>query len=248
MLKFNLIENALDSLEHAITHLTEHKKPDTGDFKRAILDLAHVVELLLKERLRMIHPAFVLTNVDKYPSHRAHTVTAEYARMRLEKIGAVHFSDEDIAALKTIREKRNEIEHFEFSIDTNEARIVIGNILFFVFRFSLDELSLDWAERRLDHPRWSKLNEYAEFYTAQLSYIHEQIDGALPPFDCPSCHNDVFDIEAGLCLLCGYREDAEKCRLCEADYLPSSTENAECELCPKCEYEDGYASANYEKS
>jgi len=31
MLKFNLVENALDSLEHAITVLTAKKKLDTGD-------------------------------------------------------------------------------------------------------------------------------------------------------------------------------------------------------------------------
>ncbi len=247
MLKFNLIENAQDSLEHAIAHLTERKNPDTGDFKRVILDLSHVTELLLKERLRMIHPSFVLSNIDKYPSHRSHTVTVERARQRLEKIGSIHFSDNDNSALKTTRQKRNEIEHFEFSIDTDEAKIVIGNVLVFIFRFSIDELSLDWAERRLDDPRWLMLNEYAEFYTAQLNHIHEQIDGALPPFDCPNCHNDVFDIEAGICLLCGYREEVLNCSHCNSTYLASYTEYEESELCQKCECEDGYAAANSKK-
>lgn len=32
MLKFNLVENALDSLEHAITTLTSKKNLETGDY------------------------------------------------------------------------------------------------------------------------------------------------------------------------------------------------------------------------
>jgi len=63
MQKFNLVENALDSLEHAIEHLTLGGKTTSGDLKRAILDLSHVAELLFKEKLRTIHPAFVLANV-----------------------------------------------------------------------------------------------------------------------------------------------------------------------------------------
>lgn len=47
-LQFTLIENAKDSLAHAVDHLTQ-AKPTTGDYKRAILDLSHATELLLKE-------------------------------------------------------------------------------------------------------------------------------------------------------------------------------------------------------
>ena len=42
MLKFNLIENALDSLEHPIALLTSRRKLNTGDYKRVVLDLSHV--------------------------------------------------------------------------------------------------------------------------------------------------------------------------------------------------------------
>ncbi len=78
MLKFSLVENALDSLEHANDDL------QTGDYKRVILDLAHAAELLLKERLRIIHPAFVLSNIDKYPSQHAHTVNKKVLHLETE--------------------------------------------------------------------------------------------------------------------------------------------------------------------
>lgn len=91
MHKFTLVENALDSIEHAIEHLNKPSGLEKGDYKRVILDLSHVAELLLKERLRIVHPAFVLSNIDKYPSSTAHTVSATDALKRLQKIGNVEF-------------------------------------------------------------------------------------------------------------------------------------------------------------
>jgi hypothetical protein len=46
MHKFNLIENANDSLEHALEHMGPVRDNDVGDWKRIIVDFAHVVELL----------------------------------------------------------------------------------------------------------------------------------------------------------------------------------------------------------
>lgn len=248
MQRFNLVENALDSLEHAIEHLTLGKKTVSGDIKRAILDLSHVAELLFKEKLRTIHPAFVLANVDKYPSTTAFTVGADEALNRLVRIGGVEFSDADHSALKTIREKRNEIEHYEFEISEEEAKIIIGNVLVFIFRFSCDELGLDWAERRLNDPRWKRLNEYAEFYKAQLAHILETLEGSgIPTIDCPICRNDTFDMEAEVCLLCGHREEVLRCSRCRADYLYSNVEYEDAGFCEKCEWDDGYAAAHHEK-
>jgi hypothetical protein len=248
MHKFSLTENALDSLEHAIAHLKEPAELKSGDYKRVILDLSHVAELLFKERLRIVHPAFVLSNVDKYPSASAHTVSADMALKRLQKIGNVEFDADDQAALKNIREKRNEIEHYEFSISEKEARVVIGNVLVFIFKFASDEVGLDWAERRINDSSWSKLNEFAEFYEAQKSYINETLwDSDIPTQDCPICKNDTFDLESEVCVLCGHREDVLECEQCKASYLYSEVDYEEAGLCPQCEWEDGYAAANFEK-
>nr|WP_319394936.1 hypothetical protein [uncultured Desulfobacter sp.] len=248
MHKFNLINNALDSLEHAIGHLTNGAGISVGDYKRVIIDLSHVAELLFKERLRIIHPAFVLSDVDKYPSTTAHTINAANALKRLQKIGGVEFEDEDQAALKTIREKRNEIEHYEFFIGENEAKIVIGNVLVFIFKFSCDEIGLDWADRRLNDPSWAKLNEFAEFYEAQREHIlNTIIDSEIPTLDCPICRNDTFDMNSEVCLLCGHKEEALQCAICNAEYLYSNVEYENAGLCPNCEWEDGYAAAHFEK-
>ncbi|WP_050568478.1 hypothetical protein [Vibrio jasicida] len=135
MNKFNLVENASDSLKHALRHMGPLEEHGLGNWKRIISDLSHVVELLFKERLRRIHPAFLFTNIDKYPSHNIHTVNADLACKRLQKIGGIEFSEEDLKAIQVAREKRNEIEHYEFAISDHEAKALVGQVTLFIFNF-----------------------------------------------------------------------------------------------------------------
>ena len=182
------------------------------------------------------------------PSATAHTVTAADALRRLQRIGEVEFTEADQSALKTIREKRNEIEHYEFSIDATEAKVVIGSVLAFIFRFATDEVGLDWAGRRIEDPAWKRLNEYAEFYELEKARVLEALNGSgIPTMECPMCGNETFDMEAEVCVLCGHNEPVLQCKSCKADYLYSNVEYEEAELCPQCEWEDGYAAAHYEK-
>lgn len=248
MIKFSLIENALDSLEHAIEHLTAEGGPSPLDHKRVIIDVAHVVELLLKERLRMIHPSFVFENIDKYTTLDAHTVSSSKAVTRLEKLGSIEFDESDKQALKIIRDTRNNIEHYEFKFNEKESRAVIGSVLVFIFKFSLNELGLDWSDRRINDPKWIKLKEYAGFFEAQKQFLFDSIDiEGVCTIECSVCHVELFDVEAEVCLLCGYREDVVSCARCHSPFLGSTTEREEGELCPECERKDGYAAANFDK-
>lgn len=68
-IEFTLVQNALDSIERAVELLAWQEVTNEGSrLKQAILLTAHATELLLKERLRRIHPSLVWENVDKYPN------------------------------------------------------------------------------------------------------------------------------------------------------------------------------------
>ncbi len=247
MHKFNLVENAKDSLIHAIDHIGPVNTNSTGDWKRIIVDFAHVVELLVKERLRRVHPAFVFKNIDKYPSE-AYTVGAELAFIRLQKIGEIKFSEADIKAVKSAREKRNEIEHFEFSITNHEAKVLVGQVLSFILRFAEEELNLEWNSLCFKGGKWSVLYEYKEFYETLQKSVNEQIEkNEICVLECTSCHNETFDIDEEACLLCGHKEEILECDVCQSPYLYSAVEYEEAGLCQKCEWEDGYTSAHHEK-
>ena len=249
MHQFNLIENANDSLEHAIEHMGPIRKNGVGDWKRIIVDLAHVVELLFKEKLRQIHPAFVFDNVDKYPSSGAFTVGSEKAFKRLQNIGAIKFSKDEVRAINTAREKRNEIEHFEFEISENEAKALVGQVLSFIFSFSEDHLHLDWKATHLKKGRWYILSQYTEFYSDLLHKAELKInEEELYTIECTSCHNDTFSVDLEKCMVCSHKEEVLDCKWCKEPYIFSACEyGEEAELCPSCEYKDGYASANFEK-
>jgi len=124
---FDLLTNARDSFERAV-HLialgengTEH-----GRLKHAILSAAHCIELMLKERLRRVHPAFVWEKVDQYPSLDARTVTVEMAIRRLQSVAGVLTSTSDEQTLRSLRLTRNAIEHYEWHTSEKEAKIIVG--------------------------------------------------------------------------------------------------------------------------
>ena len=249
MHNFNLIDNASDSLEHAIQHMGPVRQNGAGDWKRIIVDFAHVVELLFKEKLRQIHPAFVFDNVDKYPSNGAFTVGAEKAFKRLQNIGGIKFSKDEIKAINTAREKRNEIEHYEFSISEQEAKVLVGQVLSFIFTFAEEHLELDWKADHLTMGRWHILTQYTEFYSDLLRKSEEKIDKEeLYTIECTSCHNDTFSVYYEKCIVCSHVEEILDCKWCQEPYIFSACEyHEEAKLCPSCESKDAYAAANFEK-
>jgi hypothetical protein len=125
--KFDLLANARDSLKRAIDLLVwKDIEPEHARLKHAITNAAHSIELLLKERLRRINPAFIFDDVDKYPSLEARTVTVDIAITRLEKIGDVTLSNPDKNNLRSLRRTRNAIEHYEWHTTEKEAKLLLA--------------------------------------------------------------------------------------------------------------------------
>jgi hypothetical protein len=98
-IQFDLLTNARDSLRQSIQMIAwkdDFGPPDHARLKHAIINAAHSIELLLKERLRQVHPAFVWEKVDEYPKLDKRTVTVDTAISRLRTIAAVDTDDERI--------------------------------------------------------------------------------------------------------------------------------------------------------
>jgi hypothetical protein len=209
--EFDLLSNAVDSLHHAIDHLAPLGDEPTGaDYKRAILDVAHSVELLLKERLQREHPALIWKNVERYASLDAPTVTIDEAITRLDSICGLKISPEDRAAINASKRLRNSIQHFRISVTEKEAKIAIGKMLAFI---------LDFSERHLGHSIRSNLRaddrlrdllEIHEFYLTYYDKVHAEMlskDKWTDP--CPECELPSFDLSTGVCEICGHIGDIE---------------------------------------
>ena len=247
-MKFTLVENAKDSLEHAVEHLVTSDGSKAANLKRVILDLSHTIELILKERLARIHPAFVYKDVDTFRSKKGFTVSADGARKRLEKVGDVAFSDADRTTLKNCTAIRNVIEHFEFELSEAEAEVIIGRVLSFVITFSQEELDLEWRDELMRNDSWPKLLELSEFWLERSKIVEAEIEkNEIPTETCPTCLIETFDMDELTCRLCGHKEEPVECAMCKEQFLESLADDPEVGLCRRCAWEDGYASAHHEK-
>ena len=212
-IEFTLIENALDSIERAVELLAWQEVTSEGSrLKQAILLTAHATELLLKERLRRIHPSLVWDDVDKYPRLDARTVGVDKAVHRLKQIGNISLSDADAATVKSLRNTRNAIEHFHWQTSRAEANAIVGQGLSFAIHFANTELQTDIAYRFRDDDTWDQLLSQNYAFARAHGERIERAMAAEGKFvqECSFCNAMAQDMTTGACSLCGHWESLEE--------------------------------------
>jgi hypothetical protein len=209
-IEFDLLTNALDSIDHAIELVAwgeQGNQSEARRLKQAIQSIAHGVELMLKERLKRIHPSLLWESVDKYPNLNARTITAEGAMTRLVNIGGLKFEPTDIELIRSLRATRNAIEHHAWTTTKQEADAIIGKALEFTLHFSKSELAYDFFgyRTRKDDSLQAlvKSNAFlAEAMTLRLTPTG--IDTFSQPRVCSFCRAKAVDPATAACRLCGH--------------------------------------------
>lgn len=208
--EFNLLSNAADSIDSAIELIAwGNEKVEASRLKQSIQSIAHGIELLLKERLRRVHPALLWENVDKYPSLNARTVNSEGALTRLINIAGLSFPKEDIELIRSLRATRNAIEHYSWKTTKNEADRIVGQALAFALDFSSKQLkhSFFGYHNRKDDTFDTLLSSNSAFATAirereKFNFPeHAQVTSA-----CSFCRSVAVDQKTGACSICGHWE------------------------------------------
>lgn len=209
-ISFELLENAIDSIARTIDLMAwDDTSDERSRLKQAILNVAHGTELLLKERLRRVHPSLVWEDVDKYPRLDARTVSVDKAIHRLKSIGAVSLDDEDVQLIKSLRNTRNAIEHFSWLTSRQEASIIVGRALSFAVSFASDHLSYDIAHRFRKDDTWEQLIEKSTaFLTAHTARHDKKFIGEYR-VPCNFCNAMTIDRYGGACSLCGHWNDVD---------------------------------------
>lgn len=205
-IEFDLIANATDSISRAIELLawTQEEPNEARRLKQAVLAIAHGVELLLKERLRRVHPVLIWENVDKYPSLSARTVTADIAIRRLENIDGLKFSEPDVELIRSLRDTRNAVEHYRWSTTKREADQIIGHALGFAVAFAKDELGYEFFGYGTH--RDGTFNSLIDAHPAFAEAYHkrhqqcEKVTSEVRRF-CMHCH---VPLGAGACEACSF--------------------------------------------
>ena len=207
---FDLLTNARDSLDRAMELIAYGEgEPEPRRLKQAVLSVAHAIELLLKERLRRLHPSLIWEQVDKYPNLNARTVSSELAAMRLQRIGGIAFRKADLDLLRSLRATRNAIEHFSWTTTKSEADAIVGRALEFAFQFAAVELDIEYldysAHRDGTYQDLIEANgEFKRAREARKSNRSEESEGT--PLLCSFCRGRAVDPKTRGCRLCGHWE------------------------------------------
>lgn len=115
-LKLSLLENAYDSLNESLVKVALAVETP-GQWKFAVLNLVHALELFLKHRLHEEHRLLLFENVDR-PTR---TVSLERALDRLKSVD-VTIEPRDVAAIGQAIKWRNAITHYETDLRLQEVR------------------------------------------------------------------------------------------------------------------------------
>lgn len=207
-IEFDLQENAIDSISQAISLLAWKDEPnDARRLKQSVLAVAHGIELLLKERLRRIHPVLIWENVDKFPSLSARTVTVDAALNRLVRIGGLEHLAADSDLISSIRDTRNAIEHYSWTTTKLEADHIVGQALGFALHFARDELGHDFFgyQSRKDDT-FEVLLESSPYFAKAFRERYEQSARVKSELNllCEYCHTLAVNPTTGACRLCGH--------------------------------------------
>ena len=174
-LKLNLKENMLDSFAEGMAKIKSAESTgNPREYKFCVIHLFHFFELNLKYHVWLKEKDAVFSNRE-----RRKTISADQALKYLESNGCKfrNYLKEDFAWLK---ELRNNITHYEVSIDIEHWRFRIPRILFLIDQFnkSCEGIKFDQDLSKIDREQYSALTRqyFKKLDKAVSSIIREHVE------------------------------------------------------------------------
>lgn len=150
VLKLSLLENAFDFLNCSLDFFVRARNQDSQkEWKFAILNIVHAIELLLKERLRREHELLIYANIDKYKpiSRQTPTVTWQVLIERIKYVLGNDLEKIDAGRIDKARELRNQMVHYDIELHFPEIYHEYANLWNFVREFTEKILGENFSQR-----------------------------------------------------------------------------------------------------
>lgn len=236
-MEYDLIRNALHSLNEAFTYYNNDITDtcNVDKLKFCIIHTNHCAELLLKEVLVRIHPAFIYKDIDNYREKDKEPYTIGYSEVidRVKNIANIDFQHYE-NYLRELGKERNNIQHYKCNIDAKYYKNIILSSFSAVEFIIHDILDIDIKQYNdvIDVDEFIALHDDSEANLKREEDIRNefekklserfQIDyGASKPINprCPICGKRLLSIKDGLiiCKFCATKFDNYK-NLCEEDW------------------------------
>lgn len=150
VLKLSLLENAFDFLNCSLEFVVRARNQGSQrEWKFAILNIVHAIELLLKERLRREHELLIYANIDKYKplTRQTPTVTWQVLIERIKYVLGDDLEKIDSGRIDRARELRNQMVHYDIEMHFPEIYHEYANLWNFVREFTEKVLGENLIER-----------------------------------------------------------------------------------------------------
>jgi hypothetical protein len=258
MVKFTLLENALDSVETGLDYFSNAlEKQDRRDYKQCLLNLFQAAELLLKAVISMhgVGTVFNQKSLSKHckdpenPTeaelHRCQSVNIEGICKLLGEYNPNEFPAATLKMISAVAQMRNNLQHFALEISPEDLAMQLSELYRQVFRPAFILLQADEADNAWN----SEVRRQYIALEAQFMEISTPDEYTLAL--CPACeswsHFIVYGGESypvsSHCICCNFRLqnlqpwDFHRCPECDCPsvvYVPEHRAGA-C-LVYKCYY------------
>lgn len=261
--ELDLLENAIDSLNEALTKYQQAKAGDVKAYKFCVLHLSHFMELVLKHYVTLAHPLLIYKNpFAKGFDGESQTIGLQEAVNFLKNEGR-DVPDKFLDDLNWLKKLRNRIEHHKFDMDVAQVEATIGRLIsaFVEFDQTHENIGLD---DRIDLAQYDLFVVLADNYDLNLKKAENDVEVAClanrddPEFQvyrCDECGHDTLmpneDSETGYrCTFCGSEESDDmevRCAMCDMPwqkglmkYLDWTDEGHYGYYCPRCLHDPEY--------
>lgn len=264
-IEFDILENAVDSLNEALTKYQEGKAGNPKAYKFCVQHLSHFLELILKYYVTLSHPLLIYKNpFAKSIGSDSQTIGLQEAISFLKNEGKLvdgKFEDD----LYWLKKLRNSIEHHKFSMNAEEVEETIGRLMSAIANFDEAHEKIE-VDQYLAADQFEIFHELAKTYEKALKKAEAEIEdffrGIAPGepveahvYHCDECDHDTMipngESSTGYrCTFCGNEESGEievNCGMCGLNWPTwqmkiidwTDTGNEEY-YCPRCLHHPDY--------
>jgi hypothetical protein len=176
--KLSLLENAYDYLNSSLEYVVRAKRTSSQKaWKFAIINLAHCIELMLKERLRREHELLIYANLDKYRPITRETQTVSWTVLieRIKLVLGDDFGRIDAGRLNLAQRLRNQMLHYDVEIEFPTIYQEFANLLNFVVEFHRKELRESEEEtlhQKVDRELWLEEEALSQAFYEEIAYFN----------------------------------------------------------------------------
>jgi hypothetical protein len=241
-IKLDLLDNAIDSLNEALSKYQEGKDGNEKAYKFCIQHLSHFFELILKYYVTQSHPLLIYKNPFAKVINQESQTIGLYEAINFLKNEGHEISERFEEDLHWLKKLRNNIEHHKFEMDVDEVEETIGRLMSAVVEFDESHESINLSSY-ISTAQYDLFHMLANTYEGRLKKAELEVkrakekayDGVRPKeynlvdfhiYHCYECDHDTMipnsESSTGyLCTFCGNEESDDievECGMCGSSW------------------------------